>query len=77
MKNLELFKSRLKTGIKAVLWEGDKHVKLDTLIKLSGNILLEFTISYRMFSFVARVQVSPVRIDEIFECTHGTVVEIT
>ena len=53
-----------------VLWEGDKHVKLDAIIKSSVENTLTFSIQRSIFSF-SRPQVAPIHIDEIFECTHG------
>jgi hypothetical protein len=60
----------LQYGINVILWEGDKHVKLDATMKSSAENTISFTIQRSIFSF-SRPQVSPIYIDEIFECSHG------
>ena len=46
-------------------------------MKLDGTNLLIFSVNYSRFAiFAAKIHINPIRIDEIFECTHGVRDEI-
>ena len=72
-RNLDAFRTRLSKGIRTVLWEGEKYVKLDVTMRLKDDCMsLSFHVHQSRFAlFSSRPHVNPVRIDEIFECTHG------
>ena len=63
----------MRDGIRTILWEGEKHVKLDVTMKLNDDCMnLSFHVHQSRFAiFSSRPHVHNVQIDEIYECTHG------
>eukprot|EP00597_Dinobryon_sp_UTEXLB2267_P010903 CAMPEP_0170102666 /NCGR_PEP_ID=MMETSP0020_2-20130122/3019_1 /TAXON_ID=98059 /ORGANISM="Dinobryon sp., Strain UTEXLB2267" /LENGTH=966 /DNA_ID=CAMNT_0010326055 /DNA_START=241 /DNA_END=3141 /DNA_ORIENTATION=- len=74
-KNLDSFRTKLKTGVKGFYWEGNKVSCAEILLKLDPtNRLLVFETSQnrRGFSiFQSRVDIAPVSVSDIVECLPG------
>lgn len=69
-KNLEIFRNKMKQGVRGYVWDGAKVSRLETTIKLdaSGQSMVFEQISRRFTIFSSKTDIHPVRISEVYEC---------
>eukprot|EP00604_Paraphysomonas_vestita_P001096 CAMPEP_0174819432 /NCGR_PEP_ID=MMETSP1107-20130205/2650_1 /TAXON_ID=36770 /ORGANISM="Paraphysomonas vestita, Strain GFlagA" /LENGTH=681 /DNA_ID=CAMNT_0016032889 /DNA_START=1494 /DNA_END=3539 /DNA_ORIENTATION=- len=71
-KNLELFKTRMKqTGIRAIVTEGQRIMNAETILKLNDGILTFSSPARRFTLFSTKIEINPIKIADIIECTQG------
>lgn len=71
-RNLEALKTRMRQGIRVFLWEGQRVVNAELIMKLTEDGQLSFSTPNRRFSlFASKIDVKSVKIQEILECIPG------